>query len=268
LLANLRQRTTDLPNITYANVPISTATTFSPQVQRDIDAPDVGYHYDPLDYAVSGLTVTAPLSLINGVAVATYGTAAAISLSGSGQLLSQGLANNLNHVVRYNTVQEQSTTSWSSSTVGDAVGLGSTTASAHCTFTAWSLLGGVGNHVNNQASCATPSWFAHNQFADGQFAVHPGLIALTNCLWERVALTLNNNGSANAWYLHNNLFRGGSITYSISGIGSLGMVETAAEKCGGVMCVTGRSKTAASSITMKDVRRYGKLERDTQASIG
>jgi SpoVK/Ycf46/Vps4 family AAA+-type ATPase len=45
-------------------------------------------------------------------------------------------------------------------------------------------------------------------------------------------------------------------------------VETAVEKCGGVMCVTGRSKTAASSITMKDVRRYGKLERDTQASIG
>jgi hypothetical protein len=37
------------------------------------------------------------------------------------------------------------------------------------------------------------------------------------------------------------------------------MVETAVEKCGGVMCVTGRSKTAASSITMKDVRRYGKL---------
>jgi Ca2+/Na+ antiporter len=46
------------------------------------------------------------------------------------------------------------------------------------------------------------------------------------------------------------------------------LVETAAEKCGGVMGVTGRSKTAASSITMKDVRRYGKLERDTQASIG
>jgi hypothetical protein len=45
-------------------------------------------------------------------------------------------------------------------------------------------------------------------------------------------------------------------------------LETAVEKCGGVMCVTGRSKTAASSITMKDVRRYGKLERDTQASIG
>jgi hypothetical protein len=37
-------------------------------------------------------------------------------------------------------------------------------------------------------------------------------------------------------------------------------VETAVEKCGGVMCVTGRSKTAAPSITMKDVRRYGKLE--------
>jgi len=38
------------------------------------------------------------------------------------------------------------------------------------------------------------------------------------------------------------------------------LLETAVEKCGGVMCVTGRSKTAAPSITMKDVRRYGKLE--------
>jgi len=66
----------------------------------------------------------------------------------------------------------------------------SQSASGHCAFTAWSIPGGSGNHVN-QGYDTTPSWFAHNQFSGGAFAMNPGLAAVTNCLWERVAVTLD-----------------------------------------------------------------------------
>src|SRR5208337_1970961 len=126
---------TTYPPIVYSNVTISVSTTLAAQAQRDTDLPDLGYHYDPLDYAVSALT----------------------------------LANNLNHIVRYNTVQEQSTTNWASG-AGYSVSYGSTNASAQCTFTAWSVLGTAGaDHVYWRNGGYNPSWFAHNQFGGGGF---------------------------------------------------------------------------------------------------
>jgi hypothetical protein len=218
LLADLKQKTTYPPIVLTNN--ITEDTILSPQAQRDTDLPDLGYHYDPLDYAVSDLTITNNLLLTNGVALATYGASPAITLSGPGQLLSQGLANNLNHIVRYNTVQEQSTTNWATTNVSDSVTFGSQSASAQCAFTAWSIPGGSGNHVN-QANDATGSWFAHNQFTGGAFTMNPGLVALTNCLWERVAVTLDDQADNDAWYLYNNLLRGGSFSYSIQGTSSV-----------------------------------------------
>ncbi|HEY4416944.1 MAG TPA: hypothetical protein VGO57_14740, partial [Verrucomicrobiae bacterium] len=50
LLVDLANKTT-YPPIGYSNVVFSSATTFSPQAQRDGDGlVDLGYHYDPLDY--------------------------------------------------------------------------------------------------------------------------------------------------------------------------------------------------------------------------
>ena len=158
-----------------------------------------------------GLSITNNLLLTNGVWIATYGASAAISLSGANQLLSQGLANNLNEIVRYNTVQEQSTTNWSSTTVGDALAFGNQSASAQCAFTAWSLLAGLGNHVH-QTMEVTTSWFNHNQFRGGNFTVYPGLMGFTNCLWERVYLSLRDYNN-DQWYLYNNLFRGGTLKH-------------------------------------------------------
>ena len=47
LLAELRQRTTHPPLILTG--PITTPTVLSPVAQRDIGAPDLGFHYAPLD---------------------------------------------------------------------------------------------------------------------------------------------------------------------------------------------------------------------------
>ena len=73
-LANdLRNRTTYPPIVITTNFTVD--TTLSPQAQRDTDTPDLGYHYDPLDYCWTSLVLSnAPLVLTNGVAIGNYGS--------------------------------------------------------------------------------------------------------------------------------------------------------------------------------------------------
>jgi hypothetical protein len=68
LLASLAQKTT-YPPIVYSNVTVSVPTTLSPQAQRDTDTPDLGYHYDPIDYLADEFQVTNALLTITGGAV-------------------------------------------------------------------------------------------------------------------------------------------------------------------------------------------------------
>jgi hypothetical protein len=214
-LAASLKLTTTYPPVVLAG-PITNDMILTPQAQRNTGIADIGFHYTPIDFAISGLSITNTLWLTNGVVLASYGTAPAMALSGSGQLVSRGFANNLNRLVRYNLVQEQSTTNWSSTTVGDTLALSSPSAKAQCAFTAWSLSGGTGNHIN-QTNDTTSSWFSHNQFGGGRLSISPGMVAFTNCLWERVSLTLDDQAHNNAWYLYNNLWRGGSLSYRVRG---------------------------------------------------
>src|SRR6185437_27515 len=48
LLAQLSKKTT-YPPILVLNSNFDALTTLGPAVQRDTDAPDLGYHYDPMD---------------------------------------------------------------------------------------------------------------------------------------------------------------------------------------------------------------------------
>ena len=147
LLASLKQCTTYPPIVLTNNFTVD--TTLSPQAQRDTDIPDLGYHYDPLDYVVSGRTLTNIVTLTNGVAIGTYGSSsvAGITISTAGNVVSEGAPGMLNQIVRYNTVQEQANTNWSASTVGDGIRITSTSGTqrrASFIFTAWSLLGNNG----------------------------------------------------------------------------------------------------------------------------
>ena len=68
LLAGLSQKTT-WPPLVYSNTTFSVATNFSPQARRDTNAaPDLGYHYDPIDYFFGGATANSNVTFTAGTA--------------------------------------------------------------------------------------------------------------------------------------------------------------------------------------------------------
>lgn len=126
LLLELTQKTTFPPppaNILLnTTINSATPTTFNPVVQRDADTPDLGYHYEPLDYMCSQITIggsSAALVLGNGVAVGLYGTSGFLPQGGG--ITSVGLPSAMNRLVWYPSVQEQPVRLNNISTVGSSV---------------------------------------------------------------------------------------------------------------------------------------------------
>src|SRR5690606_4684058 len=65
---------TTYPPISYTNVTFSQNTTFGPQAQRDVDIPDCGYHYTPLDYLFGGCYADADLTASAGMSLGWFRT--------------------------------------------------------------------------------------------------------------------------------------------------------------------------------------------------
>jgi len=191
LLSGLRQRTT-YPPMVYSNVIITADTTLGPQAQRDTDVPDLGYHYDPLDYAFQCLWLSnVTFQLLPGTAAATFGAYGLAAHCGS-HLVSEGTPTRPNHIVRYNLVQEGSRTNWDgngSSVLGSWVNWPSP-SQVHFRFTDWVMPAQDGAHFQ------TYSYDVDQCFTDCEF--HGGALVLfvprpyiTNCLLERVNVLLD-----------------------------------------------------------------------------
>ncbi len=119
LLADLRQKTTHPPLWLTNNFTLS--TNLMPQALRDTNSsPDLGYHYDAIDFLSSCTVSDATLTLTNGVAIAYYNETC-ISLLDGAQLNSQGTATNRNYFVHYRLVQEQATNIWVGEATTEAV---------------------------------------------------------------------------------------------------------------------------------------------------
>jgi len=225
LLASIKTKTTYPP--VHWTTDFTTNVTFTTQATRDTDTPDLGYHYEPIDYVVSGRTLTnATLTLTNGVALGTYGPSSTygVAIRKGGNLVSGGSATGLNQIVRYNTVQEQVNTNWSSSTVAHSVMalLGSPTPpKGTFRFTSWSLLGGRGYHFHGDyPSVTTPFGFKDCQFSPGTLHAYQCSAAFTNCIFDRATLELDDDGDTYDYYAYNNLFRFGNLTFGKYGSGS------------------------------------------------
>lgn len=109
LAIELGSLTTEAPQVINADV--TADTTWQPVVERDMDVPDRGYHYPPLDYLVSDRRVAyATLQLEDGVTVGVYGSSGLL-LGNGARLVSIGLPDALNRIVHYSLAQEQPNTS-------------------------------------------------------------------------------------------------------------------------------------------------------------
>ena len=109
LLADLQQKTT-FPPIVYSNVIVATATTLSSQVPRNTGAPDLGYHYDPLDYVFSGVEAQSNITFTAGTAVGWFdnqsGAGYGIEIDRGATVAFNGIVTAPCWFVRYDTVQE------------------------------------------------------------------------------------------------------------------------------------------------------------------
>ena len=115
LLADLEQKTV-CPPIAYSNQTFPTNIVLGPQAPRDTNAlPDLGYHYDPLDYAFGGCLANSNVTFTAGTAVGWFRTTSGYNgYEGQGLYMHtnavaafQGTATAPDYWVRCNTVQEE-----------------------------------------------------------------------------------------------------------------------------------------------------------------
>jgi len=216
LLASLRSKTTYPPIIYYTpGTYFSSTLNLSPQAQRDTDVPDLGYHYDPLDYIfgptyVTNATITAHAGTAIGI-FATNSYTYGLALANNAQFHSQGAPNNLNHVVEYNTVQEQTPAGWKIPSYGLVAHYNGTNFLIDCGFTDWSVMAQDACHVQI-GSINSPITLQNCQFHGGTILSYSSAISLVNCLLERVNVDIEPADSSTNVF-RNDLFWGGTFSF-------------------------------------------------------
>jgi hypothetical protein len=215
LLADLQHKTTH-PPLLLTNTETNDVT-LTPQAGRETDTPDLGYHYDPIDYITSLYTITnATLTLSNGVVIGNYHETGIWPQDGS-QLISVGSPTALNRIVRYSTVQEQPV-KLGASALNEAkpvypYAYGSVKAAGMYRFTEFSTLANGGYHLHSYDGgwqysnlVVRDCWFRNGKsLFQGNGDCR---IAVTNNLFHRSVVTAN---SSLRFFFQNNLVRRGQF---------------------------------------------------------
>jgi len=225
LLASLKQLTTYPPiNVGQLAIIENTNLTLSPQAGRDTDTPDLGYHYSPLDYTFGGTyVVNSTITLQTGTAIGLYSPTNggssyyAIGLADASKFFSDGVATNLNRIVRYNMVQEQSTSAWNTTPsdhiLTDWAGA-NVTPEVRFTFTEWTIPAADAYHFYGYYGSDIVAPFSHCQFIGGKFGTERPTVSVTNCLFHRVATTILGTDFEMNPTFQNAHFYGGSVALS------------------------------------------------------
>jgi hypothetical protein len=226
LAAALKQKTTWPPTILKTNGFFSTNLTLSLQAPRGTNASlDRGYYYDPLDWIVGNAVLTnSSLTLPAGVVLGVInpGGSPGLTLSTGAVFTAEGSPTNLCRVTRWNTVQEKAAANWPA-TFGDLLAAPNDQYSpapiARLRFTDFCVMAAESYHFNGAIpSGSDPTYvtFQDSQFHGGLFSSSGVSLGITNCLFERVAVDLNDyyaNGSVSRF--RNNLFFNGRFTPNI-----------------------------------------------------
>jgi len=217
LLADIASKTT-YPPIVYSNTTISVATTFSPQAQRDTDTPDLGYHYDPIDYFFGGVSANSNLTFTAGTAVGWFynwlGGAYGIALGDSVTATFNGSVTAPCIFARYNTVQEGGNGNWTSQgwlagITGQSYANAAPTVTAQ--FTHCSMLPAEGPAIRDDWTLLIQN-FTDCEFWVGGNGGYYSSVNCTNCLFFRSAPGLWWNYAAANLTLWNCTLIGGDLT--------------------------------------------------------
>lgn len=229
LLASLGKLTT-YPPIVLAHLAVVQNTNFnlSPQAGRDTDTPDLGWHYSPIDYAFGGAWVNNSTITINpGAVLATYSPTNAgysyygIALNDAAKMYSEGTATNPNRIVRYNTVQEQTQTTWNtlaSDNIASSWLDPLTNPDVRFRFTEWFTPAVDSHHFYAFYGSGLVGSFRDCTFNGGKFQTQEPTLNVTNCLFHRTDVRLEGQDRPVSATFQNCTFYGGTLyTYQDSG---------------------------------------------------
>ncbi len=209
LLGWLKKKTT-YPPVAFTNT-TSTSTALGPQAQRDTDGPDLGYHYDPLDYIFGKVDQNTDLTFAAGTAVGWFRYNSGWTFAGHGIHIAD--TKTLNFVgqveapcwyVHQTAVQEQLVgyTPYDAGP-GGITGWAATKATRpflKMQFTKFAGLPISRNHIRDDNGCLFVG-ANHCEFFGGGLGGYVSDLTLTNCLLDRVGTWLS-SGNTN----YNELF--------------------------------------------------------------
>jgi hypothetical protein len=216
-LALIGNRTTVVP-LVYSNLTLSTNMTLGVLATRDTNTPDLGYHYDPLDYVFGNVTDNANLTFSAGTAVGWFVMS---SSAGYGIMEYNGTTIAFNgtatapcQYVRYNNVQEGGTGVWALHgwLAGIAgAGSGSVYPQVSARFTFCCSQSGVDNMFRDYYFPLIIK--ANNcEFHSSQVGGYIASEIMTNCLFDRHGILISQGQPGTAEYYCNCTFHGGSVS--------------------------------------------------------
>lgn len=205
LLTWLRKKTT-YPPIAFTNT-TSTYSALGPQAQRDTDTPDIGYHYDPLDYIFGKVDQNTDLTFSAGTAVGWFRYNSGWTHAGHGIHIADtrtvnfaGLVETPCWFVHQTTVQEQ-LVGYTPYDAGPGGITGWALAKANqpflnMQFTRFAGLPIYRNHIRDDWGSLLVR-ANHCEFYGGGLGGYISSLAFTNCLLDRTGLWLSGGNTNN-----------------------------------------------------------------------
>jgi hypothetical protein len=224
LREHLMSKTTHAP-IVYSGVTFPDTMTLSPCATRDTDMPDLGYHYDPLDYVFGDCSVNENVTFNPGTAVGWFmeSTTHALHIADRKKVVFDGRVDNPACWVRHNTVMECGNGEWP-----NRYGVGGITGSAnqydedptksaelHMRFTRCSMINPTDNYFRDDWGYLTVR-ARDCEFTSGGFGGYVLTCSMTNCLFDRTIAGSVYGFPGNEFKFYNCTWRGGWVYSSLS----------------------------------------------------
>lgn len=220
--AAIQSRTTEAPLIVSGW--LTGSNTYARRVARDTNAPDLGFHYAPLDYvfAACALTNNAAVTIRAGTSVGvanpyTNGTYHGLFLNPtngwSTEFQSLGLPTDPNRIVLFNAVQESAYLDWNQDVSGLVVTATNSWVTGECRFTEF-IIPGLQSVGSLLAAGTTPVGsfsLRHSSFRGGTLGLGGLNCEVFNCLFDRGSVSGTTAGT-NTFY--NNTFLGGAVAFN------------------------------------------------------